>query len=193
MVILGFEYPLFIFSLIHTFIKPCVLSRKQASLLSSIFLLSHPSLAKLSTYLFATPLHGKKTFLCLNLLPGYSFHHLSWVYLSVPAAPCRRQCSFSPISYKSKTPEPVASSPLNPHCNLQAIILLSLPLLLLCILVVSLFWLNHSVRKNRLKYSDEETQGENSSANTLWCNAFTSLWEPITAFMNTQFWLHGWV
>lgn len=139
MVILGFEYPLFIFSLILIFIKPCVLSPKQASFLSSIFLPSHPYPAKLSTYLFATLLHGKKTFLCLNLLPEHSFHNLNWVYLSVPAAPCRRQCSFSRISYKSKTPEPMAQSPLNPHCNLQAIILLSLPLLLLCILVVSLF------------------------------------------------------
>ena len=88
-VILGFEYPLFIFSLILTFIKPCVLSPKQASLLSSILLPSHPSPAKLSSYLFATLLHGKKTFLCLNLLSEYSFHHLNWVYLSVPAAPCR--------------------------------------------------------------------------------------------------------
>lgn len=80
MIILGFEYPLFIFSLILTFIKPCVLSPKQASFLSSIFLPSYPSPAKLSTYLFATLLHGKKTFLCLNLLPEYSFHHLNWVY-----------------------------------------------------------------------------------------------------------------
>ena len=72
------------FSLILTFIKPCVLSPKQASLLSSILLPSHPSPAKLSSYLFATLLHGKKTFLCLNLLSEYSFQHLNWVCLSLP-------------------------------------------------------------------------------------------------------------
>ena len=56
-----------------------------------------------------------------------------------------------------------------------------------CYASVSLVFFDwiHSVRKNRLKCSDGETQGENSSANMLWYNAFT-LWEPITAFISNN-------
>lgn len=137
-VMLGFEYPLFIFSLILTFIKPCVPSYRQASLLSSILLPPHPSPAKHSTYLFAALLRCKQTFLYLNLLPEYSFCLLDWAYLSPLQPPIEDIACSLPYPKNLRIQSQWHILP-QPHCNLQTIILLSLPLFLLCVLSLVCF------------------------------------------------------
>lgn len=106
---IGFEYSLFIFSLKLNFVKPVF--SLQPKLPPPIYSLTlPPASAKHSASLSATLLHGKQTFLSLNCFLKYSFHVLDLVYLSSPAALCRRYYLFTPISYKSKNPETVAYS-----------------------------------------------------------------------------------
>lgn len=143
---IGFEYSLFIFSLNLNFLKPVFpLQPKLPPPFCSLPL--PPASAKHSASLSATLLHGKQTFLSLNCFLEYSFHVLDFVYLSSPAALCRRYCS----SYKSQTPETVAYSfffffllqPLD-HCSSIMALTFALHSCLQSVLT-------NSARKNRLK------------------------------------------
>lgn len=89
--------------------------------------------------------------LSCTLMSSWNSHLLLLALLLFSCSPLEKTLLFSPISYKPKNPETRAYFLFLPYCNIQMIIPLSLPLLLLCILACSLVGLNSSVKKNRLK------------------------------------------
>lgn len=107
-VIIGFKYPFFIFSLILTFLKPCVFFFSQASFCSPILLFCISPRPCLLTYCLLSFSMASK--LSCTLISSWNILSISssWPYLSSPAALWRRYCSFSPISYKPKNPETMA-------------------------------------------------------------------------------------